>query len=131
MKRTIDSIYNELEARLRDAKPLCKNGSCGFVAWCVAEFLDRQEVDHEIHIFDFLHFKRIYVMVKVPLGYIDKRGIGEAIFYRLMPYTTRVVSKDELKKLVDDERLWNPRFNTTYKEAIRVLILGEPLIIHK
>jgi len=125
MKKTIDAIYNDLEARLKNIRPLCKNGSCGFVALCIAKFLKKEGIDCELRSFQFGKYKRIHVMAKVPLGYIDKRGFSNATFYKLMQYEEVSHTIDELQKLVDDEKLWNKNFNVSFKQGIEKIMLAD------
>lgn len=111
----------ELSRRLELVRPIAADGSCGYVALCVSDYLTAREIPHEIYMFGIGKYENIHLMVRVGNAFIDKRGYNCLLTpQRLMPF--RIVTREELRDMLTDTGKWRRSFQWKDTTEIREII---------
>lgn len=111
----------ELSRRLELVRPIAADGSCGWVALSVSDYLTERNIPHEIYMFGIGKYKNIHLMVRVGNQFIDKRGFNSFLTpQRLMPY--RILTREQLRELLEDRNIWRRTFELKDTTEIRKII---------
>jgi hypothetical protein len=98
-----------LEAKLEAIRPYAKNGSCGWVALYISQYLTARKVPHEVYVYGIGRWENIHVMIRCGNGFIDKYGYHGLIhLYRIYP--AKVISPQQLQLMLSERWRWNRQF---------------------
>lgn len=118
-----NEVLQILEKRLAIAKPICKNGSCGWVAFYISQYLEESGIKHEIVMFEWGKYKNIHVMVKLENGkFIDKSGINNGLWYKITRMKQNILSREALRLYLGIRSMWNYKFDFDNVPEIRKII---------